>query len=229
MAEESRIEEVTGLAPNSKGIKSIKPNPFIDGPAEFLTKWVVIELSKVAQFKAIFGDFIDAYPREDYPVRALPALRVYNETYEKSFESWWITGDLILDVIYPASLRRSEHQEIPDVLSSALLQQFSRPTFFETLRTEVFGLNELGKSFRVEKNLGFQRQEEVVPLTRITANFRINIEEWRKHLEDTNRTVDEPFKETLGNLDLLAGIIQGLRDNDEIEVTMGTEQHLKEE
>ncbi len=223
-----RIDEVTGLAPVN-GINSIKPNPFIDGPAEFLSKWVAIEISKVPQFKKIFGDFIDAYPREDYPVRALPALRVYNEMYEMPQESWWIEGQLLLDIIYPANLRRQEHQEIPDVLSAALLQQFSRPSFYDAVLSQVFGLNELGKTFRVEKNLGFQRGEEVVPLTRITANFRISIEEWRNHLTLTDRTVDDPFRKTLGNLDLLAGIIQGLRDNEEVEVTIGTEQTLKEE
>jgi hypothetical protein len=86
------------------------PSPYIDGPSEFLVKQVCAEILKVPQFKGLFGEFVTPYMRMDYPIRALPVLRIYNNTFVKEFDSWFITGDLTMDVIYPASLRREENE-----------------------------------------------------------------------------------------------------------------------
>lgn len=223
-----RIEQLSSIAPEYDPSIPREPNIFIDGPAEFLAKRVVIELRKVEQLTAIFSDYIDAYPRDDYPVRALPALRVYDKGYRKAFDSWFIEGELYIDIIYPANLRRIENQEIPDILSSALLQQFRRPTFFNTLCEVVPGLNELGKSFNVDKSLGFELGENIVPLTQIQANFRIDLREWDNYLTSTDRTKDRPFERTIGDLEKLVGVIQGMRDDPEVEISLGIEQNIGE-
>lgn len=222
----SRIEKVIGVGPKKSGSPS-KPNPFISSPAEFLSKWVALELCKEEAFTRIFGSYIDAYPRNDYPTRALPALRLYDKGYRKEFDSWFITGTLYIDIIIPANIRRYETQEVPDVLSAALLQQFRRPTFFKSLCELIPGLNELGKTFEVDKDLAFVWEKEQVPLTQIKANFRIDLREWDKFLESDDRTKDDPFERTLGDLDLLAGVIEGYReDTKELEIEI--EQSLED-
>jgi len=209
-------------------LKLGQPNPYIDGPAEFLVKSLREQLLQVEEFKLIFGDFMDAYKRMDYPLVALPALRMYNETFTKDFESWFIDGDITLDVLFPANVRRDQLQQFQDTLSSALLQQFRRPTFFESMCELVPGLNELGKRFSVDKSLGFEWGEAIVPLTQIRLNFRIDLRKWDDYLESTNRTKDDPFKRTLGDLKLLAGVIQGLLDDESANIEIGTDINTEE-
>lgn len=219
--------------------KATNQSIFINGPAEFLVKVVVEELRKVKEFAALFGatdcdpGYIDDYRRMDYPVRALPALRIYNELYNKDFDSWFIEGDILADIIWPANIRRTGLEQIPDTVGSALLQQFRRPTFFHIISERMgkplnepgFGvLNELGKRFSVDKALGFEWQDEIVPLTQIRINFKIDLRQWDLNLEEENRTKDDPFEYTLGNLERIVTVIQGIRtveevDDPEIEIT----------
>ena len=173
MSTKEKIEIFDDIAPKYPGEgEPSNENLFIDSPAEYLAKRVASKLRLVPQFKKVFGEFIDAYPRDDYQMRNLPALRIYDKGYVKSFDSWFIEGQLFIDVLLPASLRRIENQEIPDVLSSALLQQFRRKSFFESLCAELPGLNELGKRFEVDKDLAFQWSENIVPLTQIFFQTR---------------------------------------------------------
>lgn len=199
---------------------------FYNGPAEFLVRQVCDELKNVEQWERLFGDRIDPYQRMDYGIRELPALRIYNLESFKEFDSWFITGDLNADIIWPASLRRNELQQIPDTVSAALLQQFRRPQFFSTLCGLVPGLNELGKSFRTNKSMGFEWGEDVVPLTQININFRIDLRQWDLYLEETNRTKDSPFEEVLASLDRIVTVIEGLRDNGDTELNVPLDQDV---
>lgn len=204
-------------------IEEVTQDKFIDSPGDFICQKISEQLVLVPQFKAIFGDAIDAYKRMDYSVRALPALRIYNNTYQKPDESWFINGDIIADIIFPANLRRLETQNLQDLLTGALMQQFRRPTFFLTLTGLIPGLNELGRKFNVDKSLGFEWDNNEVPLTQITLNFKLDLREWDLYLESTDRTKDIPFEKTLANLDTVVNTVQGLRDdNTTVEVT--TEQ-----
>lgn len=202
---------------------------FLDGPTEFLVVKTAEQLVEVSQWREIFGEFITPYRRMDYPIRSFPALRIYNEAYVKQFESWFIEGDVKHDIIFPANIRRNETQQIQDSLASALLQQFRRPSFFEALSVQVPGLNEYGKTFSVDKTLGFDWNEQIVPLTQITVNFRLDLREWDRYLEDSSRTKDDPFEETLGKLNRIVTVIQGLRDNNEVEVEEGLDQRITDE
>lgn len=194
-------------------------NPFKDGPTEFLVKAVAKLISGVPQFKNIFSDNIDAYRRSDYSERSLPGLRVYNLSYTKTSEDWFIDGDLLIDVIWPASFRRGEQQQLPDTMSAALLQQFRRQEFFNQVRVLAPGLNELGRTFSVNKDLGFSWQDDanVVPLTQTTVNFRIDLRVWDQYLEATNRTKESPFEETLKNLETIAITVKALAQDDDEE------------
>lgn len=197
---------------------------FLDGPAEFMVRQIADALKADARWAEIFGDSIDPYRRMDYQIRQLPALRLYNEAFDKAFDSWFIEGELYADMIYPASIRRKETQQIQDTLSSALLQQFRRPAFFNALVDAVPGLNELGKRFAANKALGFEWNDTVVPLTRITLNFRIDLREWDKYLEETGRTKDSPFEVVLGDFKKLSTTISALRDDLEQELEIKSDQ-----
>lgn len=205
-------------------------NPFLDGPTEFLTKHMALELLTVKQFKVIFGEFIDAYKRMDYPIRALPAIRIYNETWNKEADSGWILGEVLVDIIFPASIRRGQTQTLQDTVSAALCQQFRRPTFFLRLCDLVPGLNQLGKTVNVDKSLGFEWGEDIVPLTQIRLNFRLDLRVWDDYLEQQNRTKDEPFEQTLGDLETIETEIRGLRDDlTTVEATVSIDQTIEEE
>jgi hypothetical protein len=202
------------------------PTLFLSGPAEFLAARVAANIALVPQFLAVFGSRIDPYTRHDYGARELPALRVYNEQYVKQFESWFIEGEICLDVILPPSTHRSLQQAYSDTITAALCQQFRRPTFFDTLCSEVPGLNELGKTFSADKSLAFQSGTNVVPLTQIRANFRLDLRAWDAYLETDSRTKDEPFGRTLLDLEVLHTQIQGLLDDDALEVQVNSTQTI---
>lgn len=191
-------------------IDKLTPNVFLDGPAEFLAKQICADLLKVNQWKLIFGDRIDPYRRMDYSQRDFPALRIYDLGWLKENESWFITGNLYFDIILPASIRRSETQQIPATLCAALVQQLRRPTFFETLVTEVPGLNELGKTMNIDKSLAFEWGEDELPLTQLSVNFRLDLRAWDSYLETQSRTKDDPFERTLDTLTAIGVTIQGL-------------------
>jgi hypothetical protein len=210
------------------------PTPFLDGPAEFLCKSVAEQLTAVRQWKAVFGEFIDGYKRMDYGIRNLPALRVYNNTASVSSQNGWLTGELIADAILPASLRRNELQQVQDTLSAALWQQFRRNEFFHTMRALVPALNELGRVVSVDKSLGYKWEEaddEVVPLTQFTINFKLDLRIWDDYLTEQCRTTDDPFERTLRNLELISNTIRGVSAETDTpaEVELGAEKSFEEE
>src|ERR1700747_1435056 len=111
------------------------PTIFLDNPGEFIVQEIAKSIKTVPQFSKIFGDAIDAYQRMDYGIRNFPALRVYCNGYLKEFDSWFINGEITADVIFPPAIRRCELQQYQATVSSALLQQFRRVTFFSDLNT----------------------------------------------------------------------------------------------
>lgn len=205
---------------------NLSENLFYVGPEEFLINAIKDEIKKVTQFNALFGDSIDAYQRQDYSIRELPALRMYTERFTKEFDSWFVAGDLKVDIIYPASLRRDQLMQYQMTISSAIIQQFRRVSFFNAITEKVPGLNELGKRVDIDTSLGFQREEEIVPLTQITLNFRIDLRIWDDYLTQTNRTKDEPFCETIVDLDRIVSVIQGLKDNQDLELETKVDQKV---
>lgn len=193
-------------------IDYLDTNPFLLGPA-ILVKVIKEKLALVPQFAALFGEAIDSYHRNDYGVREFPALRIYNEEYKKDYESWFIEGNFIMDVILPPALRRNLIQDFQDTIASALLQQFRRPGFFATVGAEVPGLNELGKSFSVSKSLSFVYDEKYCPALQITANFKIDLRAWDNYLESQYLTKEDPFAATLEDLELIVAQINALEDD----------------
>lgn len=208
----------------------LEANPFLDGPGEFLAKSITDYLIRESHFKKVFSDSIDPYERQDYSMRELPAMRCYVQEYTKETESHYIVGDVHLDVILPPSIRRVETEQIPSRIATALLQQFRRDQFFAAMCVLVPGLNELGKVFRVDKNLTFQNTEmnDECPVVKILLNFRLDLKLWDQYLEDQGRTTDDPFDVTLENLALIATTIEGLKDDQTIGITLESQQNIGE-
>lgn len=208
-------------------IETLEPNPFISGPGDLLAFVCKTLIGQVPQFKKVFGPSIDEYERDDYSFRELPALRIYNLQFEKEHESHYIRGNIHLDVIFPPSLRREERQRFQDIVSSALLQQFRRPSFFAACSDQVPGLNELGKVFSGDKTLGLKVEDGYAPLTHLTANFRIDQKVWDEYLESKGRTKDDPFEITLRTLDQIVSKIEGRNSvaPGDVGVVLGSDQN----
>lgn len=214
-----RLNELTYATPEKTSTQEIlESNLFLTQPGEFLVTTLVAHLRADPVWFRLFGDYIEDYERMDFSMRSLPAMRIYCERYRKEFETWYETGDIIIDVIWPASIRRGELNRLPQTIAGAMIQQFRRTSFFENVCKTVPGLNELGKSVNVDFDLGFKWQDDIIPLTRITVNFRILLSEWDEYLESDYRTVDEPFKRTLSDLRRLVTTIDALRSGLEIEI-----------
>lgn len=197
-------------------LENNEPSIFIDSPGEFLVKTLAQLLRAEPHWAQIYADTIEPYMRQDYDVRDFPSLRIYCEGDHKDFESWFVEGDIKLDSILPPSIitARNLTQQVQDSLSSAMLQQFRRTSFFNAVSAKVPGLNELGKRFTTDKTLGLSiAEDEYAPLTQMTVNFRIDLRQWDLYLTETLRTVDDPFDITLGNLQKIANVINGLRDD----------------
>lgn len=194
----------------SERMSAIAPNPFLSSPGDALSDFTAKGVALVPQFKKIFGERVDGYMRMDYSLRELPALRIYNNDFVMEADNWFCTGTMTADVLLPASVRRNDLQIFTDVLTGALIQQFRRQSFFDSLRAQVPGLNYLGQSITLKKDLAFQlTEEQLVPMAQATINFRVDLREWDLFLESDGRTVDTPFIRTLANLERIWTTIHG--------------------
>ena len=191
-------------------------------PGDRIVQSIVEELLAEPTFKLIFGDRIDPYMRMDYGARDFPALRIYSLTGVKEAETWYLAGDVTADIIFPASLRREEWQKLPDLVTAALLAMFRAQPFFERIRAKVPGLNQLGWRFGYDKTNAFRMSEadDMHSLTRLTINFRVNLNEWDEYLESDDRTPEQPFERTLGDLRTLYLSILGKDDSGATQVTV---------
>ncbi len=169
-------------------------------------------------FKRIFGDSIVDYKRTDFSARELPALRIYNDRGRNDSDTWYLGGDITLDIIFPASIRRSQTKRLPSLVTSALLALMRSQRFMAQVKENVPGLNELGKTFGYDHSLGFiaADTEEINPLTQVTINFRILLAEWDEFLESDDRERDTPFERTLGDLETILLKIVGVNDAGEV-------------
>lgn len=176
----------------------------------------VQELMNERVFQQIFGESVADYQRMDFGFRNLPALRVFNVSGNSNAQTWYVSGDLRVEVIFPPLIKRSELQVFPDLLVTAILAQLRRPSFFNAMRRRVPGLDQLGFNYTWDKGLGFKAadQEDVAPMTALGVNFRVNKDVWDQHVEaNDDREQDSPFLRTLSQLERFTGIIQAMKDD----------------
>lgn len=219
-----RLEELVYSAPTEESTKeSLETSLFLTQPGEFMVEQFVTLLKADAAWSTLFGDVIDSYDRMDYSQRELPAIRCYVEHSRKDYDSWFEDGEVKIDIIWPASIRRKELQRLPSTVAGAMLQQLRRAEFFISMCDKIPGLNEFGKRVTKDLSLGFAWQEGVIPLTQITANFRIDLREWDLYLESDNRTTGSPFVRSLEDLAEIRATIDALESNDPDDVNITTQ------
>ncbi len=191
-------------------------------PGDRIVQSIVEELLAEPTMRLIFGDRIVGYKRMDFGVRDFPAIRVFSDGGSKDGETWYLSGDVKIEVIYPPNIRRDEWQRFPDLVTSALLALFRAQPFFDRVRAKVPGLNQLGWSFAFDKSLGFRARDDddVSPLTQIRLNYRVLLNEWDAYMESDDRTAEQPFERTLGDLRKLFLEIQGRDDDGVTNVTI---------
>lgn len=199
---------------------------FYDGPGEFLCRETAKQLLIDTVWADFFGPEIYGYKKMDFQIRALPGMRIYCDRVRKEAESSWITGELKADIILPPEIRRDLNQQVQDTVSHALLQQFRRPDFFELMKSIVPGLNELGRTFDIDKSLGFDfgDDEDVAPLTQISINFRLDLRQWDQYLEDTLRTKESPYAEVLKEFKRMVTTVSGQGDTGDEEIEIQVDQ-----
>lgn len=204
---------------------------FYDGPGEFLCRETAKLLLADETWTEFFGPEIVGYKRMDWGITNFPAMRIYCDRARKEAESSWITGELKADIILPPSIRRDLLQQVQDTVSHAMLQQFRRVSFFNTMKELVPGLNELGRTFDIDKSLGFDfgDDEEVAPLTQITINFRLDLRQWDQYLENTYRTKDSPYAEVLKDFKKLVTTIKAQDDDGVDQVDVSINQTIETE
>jgi hypothetical protein len=172
-------------------------------PGDKIVATLVDAIKAEPVFSRIFGSSVYGYKRMDIGVREMPAMRIYNDTGRKEAETWYLNGDVKLEVILPASTRRQDLQRLSDLMTSALIAWFRAQPTFRTVAAKVPGLNQLGWFFSFDKSLAFQpgADSDPCPLTQITVNYRVLLNEWDAYLESDDRTSEEPFRRTLADLE----------------------------
>ncbi len=198
---------------NVERVERFAENPWLNGPGQYLVKSLAAQLLIEPTFKIIFGEFIDGYMRQDYDMRNLPALRIYNEQGEKTSEDWFIDGEITMDVIFPASIRRLETQDLPAMTIAATINQFRRPSFFSTMGGLVPGLNRLGRTVKYDNSMAFNIGDGMCPLTQMKIDFRVDLRQWDRFLESDYRTKNDPFIRTLEDLRRIVVTTQALADD----------------
>lgn len=185
-------------------------------PGDKVVATFVAALQAEPTFADIFGESIYPYKRLDIGARELPAIRVYSDTGHKEGETWYAGSELTVDVIFPLSTRRDDLQTFADTVTAAIMAEFRRPSLLAAMIAEVPGFNRIGWTLDYDKGLMFQPADEddPVPMTQITADWRVLLAAWDKYLEADGRTVDEPFQRTLEALRTIYFTTYGVTDTD---------------
>lgn len=212
---------------------------FMSGPGEDLIPKLLSQMSKVSGFIKIFGPYkpqseIDDknqrwadYQRFDWSMRQLPAINCFeSQTEIKESDQAFLNGSLTLQIFWPANFRRSDMRRV-EVAFKGALENFFSSKYVNSMLDElywiqrpekVYGLNQLGKTLTWTPNTEGIVESELVPVTILDVQYRIDLRAWYRALEFMNRTKDEPFEETLDNLIVIGGldsVYQGT-DNDEV-------------
>lgn len=214
---------------------------FLDSPGEFIVANTLLQLSKVPQYVELFGKYTplyDAdkhrvgvndlqrwtdYQRTDWSMRQLPAISVFESNNEsKQSSNGWLTGNISIQVYWPASQRRSDWSRVHEAFKGTILNFFESALVRDMLdehfsikrEEKVAGLNEYGKEITWTPNVEGLVENQFVPVTVIDIRYRVDLRAWYRFLEEDYRTKDQPFERTLADLVELRGEILGTINKD---------------
>jgi len=219
-------------------------NSFLAGPGEDLVSKTLMQLAKIKGFTDLFGKYTPGsddqrwadYQRFDWSTRVLPAISIFEAQDEnKESDNAFLNGTISIQTYWPPNFRRSDSRRV-EVAYKGALQNFFASKYVENMLDELYfiqrpekvdGLNEYGKTMSWSPNVEGLIGDELIPVTILNVQYRIDLRAWYRALEFQDRTKDNPFEKSLAPLEVIGGIYQG-RDEpgtihievpDEIKVT----------
>jgi hypothetical protein len=189
---------------------------FLTSPGEDIVAKTLLRLSVVPAMVALFGPYTsDAagnktsnqqrwadYQRMDWSVRQLPAINVFESATEsKDSDQAYLRGTVQLQVFWPPNFRREDLARVPGAFKG-VVQNFFSSDYVATMLDElyhiqrpekVYGLNEYGKTMTWSPNVEGLVEDELVPVTIVDVQYRIDLRSWYRALEFMGRTKAQPF------------------------------------
>lgn len=205
-------------------------------PGEDLVAKTLLQLSSVPGFVTIFGPYAPQkagqntqpqsqrwadYNRQDWSIRQLPAINVYeSETENKDSDQAFLNGTVNIQVYWPPNLRRSDIARVGMAFRGSILNFFASKYVRDMLDElyyiqrpmKVYALNEYGKKLDWSPNIEGYIESTMVPVTLVSVRYRIDLRAWYRALNFMNRTKDQPFLETLADLTTINGEYDGVKD-----------------
>ena len=216
---------------------------FLDSPGQFLVRKLIQQMGQVPGFVNLFGAPVFGsaengfrleqagkwadYGRQDWSIRQLPAIAIYEaEAEDKMGRNSYVNGTIQIQVCWPASFRRSDLSRIPAAFKGALMNFFESKLatsmldeiYFHVRPEKVPGLNELGKVMNWSPNTEGLVENDFVPVTMVSVKYRLDLRSWYRYLEFDNRTIDQPFDRTLADLTQIGGEYDGVPKEDATQV-----------
>lgn len=217
---------------------------FLSGPGEDLVVKTILQMVKVPGFVRLFGEYNPKneqqrwadYNRFDWSLRQLPAINIFESNNEaKDSDNAWLNGTIAFQVFWPASFRREQIRRI-EVAFKGAMENFFNSGFVSKMLDElyyiqrpekVFGLNEYGKKLNWVPNAEGIVESAQVPVTIINVDYRIDLRAWNRALEFMNRTVENPFLETLCDLVQIGGEYDGVQNSDPAQIDVSVPDQIK--
>lgn len=216
---------------------------FIEGPGEYIVRNTLAQMAAIPgentpnPFVALFGPYTAPaagkdvpqqqrwadYNREDWSVRQLPAINIYEaEAEDKTSSNAFLNGTINFMAVWPPNQRRSDWSRVANAFKGAL-QNFFESDYVKTMLDELYwiqrpqkvpGLNEYGKVMIWSPNVEGIVDGEYVPVTLVSVKYRLDLRSWYRWLAFTNRTKASPFQTPLAPLTQIDGSYQGVTDTE---------------
>jgi len=222
---------------------------FLTGPGEELVQKTLLQLSSIPGMVQIFGPYKKDtagkknsdqqrwadYQRFDWSIRPLPAINIFeSQTEAKSAENGFLIGNVSFQIFWPPNFRRSDLTGVAKAFKGALENFFASQLCADMLDelyhiqrpAKVAGLNEYGKTLSWSPNVEGIVESELVPVTILEVQYRIDLRAWYRTLEYQGRTKSNPFAKTLDDLTQIAGLLadgkgyQGIDDENFVWITL---------
>jgi len=216
---------------------------FLSSPGEDIVPKTLLQLSSIPAFVTLFGPYISDpngnktsnqqrwadYQRMDWSIRQLPAINVFEAASEnKDSDQAFLRGSVQIQVFWPPNMRREDLARVPAAFKGVIQNFFSSDYVGQMLDElyyihrpmKVYGLNEYGKTLTWSPNVEGIVEDELVPVTILDVQYRIDLRSWYRALEFMGRTKGNPFATTLKPLTNIGGEYDGkdLDGNTEIVV-----------
>lgn len=222
---------------------------FFEGPGEMIVRNTLMQMAAIPgnpnnpisgpninPFQKLFGPYTPPQPgkdvpqqqrwadynREDWSIRQLPAINIYEaESEDKTSSNAWLNGTINFMAIWAPNQRRSDWARVGNAFKGAMQNFFESvqvrnmldELYYITRPEKVPGLNEYGKTMVWSPNIEGIVEGEYVPVTLVSVKYRLDLRSWYRWLAFTERTKAVPFEHPLAPLTQIDGFYEGVVDN----------------